>query len=52
MFILDPFEFMLDRSEHRLALKGCGAEKSFFDQVCEQLSIHKIVCLRRFKESS
>jgi hypothetical protein len=47
----DPFEFKLDRLEDTLALEGRGAGKSFFDQVCEQLLIRKIVRLRRYKEA-
>jgi hypothetical protein len=48
----DPFKFKLDRSEDTLALEGRGPGKSFFDHVCEQLPIHKIVRLRRCKEAS
>jgi hypothetical protein len=47
----DPFEFKLDSLEDTIALEGRGAGYSFFDYVYEQLPIHKIVRLPRYKEA-
>jgi hypothetical protein len=47
----DSIEFKIDHSEDTLALKGYRAEKSFFDEVCQQLPIYKIVRFCHHKET-